>query len=79
MQCKSQPRLSAPLVSFILRSQPARLLIPLAKISNFTDREGNDAREAPHHSRVERAGLSSATPRGRAEDIKCRSLEPAEA
>ncbi|HKS10386.1 MAG TPA: hypothetical protein VJS13_12620 [Pyrinomonadaceae bacterium] len=37
------------LVSF--PRQPARkLLIPPAKISNFTDREGNDVREAPHHS-----------------------------
>jgi len=27
--------------------QPAARLIPLAKISNFTDREGNDVREGP--------------------------------
>ena len=31
-------------------SLPAGVLIPLAEISNFTDREGNDVREAPHHS-----------------------------
>ena len=35
----------------ILRTQPARkVLIRLGETSNFTDREGNDVREAPHHS-----------------------------
>lgn len=28
----------------------AKVLIRLGEISNFTDREGNDVRKAPHHS-----------------------------
>ncbi len=34
----------------MLQSSRAKVLIRLGKISNFTDREGNDVREAPHHS-----------------------------
>ncbi len=45
-QCACQRDASARM----LQSSRAKVLIRLGKISNFTDREGNDVREAPHHS-----------------------------